>query len=59
MAIQIFDRMAKAVAKYLEELGWEVLVVGSPYVRQQPAAPKFQYEFVLKITAKPLLKLDK
>lgn len=44
------DAMLRAVSNYLIVGGWNVSVIGSPRIQQQPDARKFNYEFVLQFT---------
>lgn len=46
------NNMLDTVAKYLEQNGWKVLVIGSPSVRHDPGDLEFNYQFVLKFTGK-------
>ena len=43
-----FNRMAKAVANYLEVNGWTVLVVGPAKVQHWPQERKYNHDFVLR-----------
>jgi hypothetical protein len=46
-----FVIMAKAIARYLEDKGWRVIVVGDTRIQQPFGERQFNYEFVTRITA--------
>ena len=49
-----FGIMAKAIAGYMREQGWEIIVLGSMRVQQQPSALKYNYELVFRFTGKQI-----
>ena len=46
-----YDLLCEALKNYLHGEGWELVVVGSPEIRKPHNYLKFNYEFVVKITA--------
>ena len=47
-----FGVMAEAIAKYMREQGWEIIVLGKMKVQQYPSDLKFNYELVFRFTGK-------
>lgn len=48
------DTMLDTVAKYLEQNGWKVFVIGSPSVHHNPGDLELNYQFVLKFTGRKI-----
>lgn len=48
--LDAFGRMANAVAEFLEEHGWSIVVVGGARVERDPVAKPMTYRFVLDVT---------
>ena len=46
-----FDLLCEALKIYLAEEGWNLVVAGNPEIRQPSNKGKYNYEFVMKITA--------
>lgn len=53
------QRFLTAAAQFLERRGWNVLVIGTSRVQQQPFERKFNYELVLSFTGSKLSPTDK
>ena len=47
-----FDIVAVAIAKYMREKGWSVLVIGEPRVQQSAGSLKYNFELVFRFTGK-------
>jgi len=46
-----YNVLCEAMKNYLQGMGWELVVVGSPQIQKSPRSLKYNYEFVVKITA--------
>ena len=46
-----FSVLARAVGTFLNQKGWEVFVVGDPYIQHPLGAREHTHEFVVRITA--------
>lgn len=47
------DTLHVAIAKYLESVGWKPVVVGGIKIQQEVFGAKYNYEFVVRLTAVP------
>jgi len=51
-----FNKMVKAICDYMEEKGWQILVIGSSRVQQEINALKYNFELVFRFTGKKIEK---
>lgn len=45
-----FGRFVRGFARYMDSIGWSVLVAGNPRIQHQPGDRPMNHEFVLRFT---------